>query len=323
MDTPKTLLEAIRHFSDPDVCLDYMVKLRWPEGKVTCPTCASTDVRFISTRRLWECKAKHAKRQFSVKVGTIFEDSPIGLDKWLAAIWMIANAKNGVSSYEIARGLGVTQKTAWFMLHRIRLAMEVETDTKFGGRVEVDETFIGGQARFMHKSRREKVIKGATGMVGKVAVMGLLARHGKDGHSTIRARMIANVQKQTLQPHVRQNIEAGAELITDAWRGYAGLDKEYIHNVINHAEAYVKGHVHTNGVENFWSLLKRAIRGTYVSVEPFHLFRYLDEESFRYNTRGYKDSGRFRQVAGQVVGKRLTYAQLTGAPSPLPNTTPA
>ncbi|MBM4405034.1 MAG: IS1595 family transposase [Chloroflexi bacterium] len=321
MATPKTLLEAIRHFSDPDTCLDYMVKLRWPDG-VTCPSCQSKDVRFISTRRLWECKTKHAKRQFSVKVGTIFEDSPIGLDKWLAAIWMIANAKNGVSSYEIARSLGVTQKTAWFMLHRIRLAMEGDTGI-FGGRVEVDETFIGGQARFMHKSRREKVIKGATGMVGKVAVMGLLARHGKDGYSTVKAKMIADVKRQTLQPMVRHHIEPGSEVITDDWTGYKGINTEYVHNIINHAEAYVKGHVHTNGVENFWSLLKRAIRGTYVSVEPFHLFRYLDEEVFRYNTRGDKDGGRSRQVAGRIAGKRLTYAQLTGAPSPLPNTTPA
>lgn len=181
---PQTLIEAIRHFSDPDVCLDFVARLRWPDGNATCPTCGSQDVRFISTRSLWECKSKHAKRQFSVKVGTIFEASPIGLDKWLSAIWMISSARNGVSSYEMHRALGVTQKTAWFMLHRIRLAMQTNAFDQIGGQVEVDETFIGGKARFMHKEKRAARITG-TGGLGKTAVMGLLERHGPDGHSTV------------------------------------------------------------------------------------------------------------------------------------------
>jgi transposase-like protein len=313
---PRTLIEAIRFFSDPDVCLDFMVGLRWPEG-ISCPTCGREDVRFIPTRRLWECKSKHPKRQFSVKVGTIFEDSPIGLDKWLAAIWLIANAKNGVSSYEVARDLDVTQKTAWFMLHRIRTAMADDGDGPFSGQVEVDETFIGGKARFMHKAKREKVITGR-GAAGKTAVVGLLERHGVDTASRVRTQVIPDTRRKSLSPIVRQNVEAGSEIFTDALRSYDDLDDAYVHQVIDHAEAYVRGHVHTNSIENFWSLLKRAIRGTYVNIEPFHLARYLAEEAFRYNARKTVDGARFQKVAKAVTGKRLTYKELIGA-----STTPA
>ncbi|MBI4298759.1 MAG: IS1595 family transposase [Chloroflexi bacterium] len=313
---PQTLIEAIRYFADPDVCLDFMVSLRWPNG-VACPTCGSLDIRFIPTRRIWECKSEHPKRQFSVKVGTIFEDSPISLDKWLAAIWLIANAKNGVSSYEVARDLDVTQKTAWFMLHRIRTAMADDGDNPFSGQVEVDETFIGGKARFMHKDKRAEKITGR-GANGKTAVVGLLERHGIDKVSQVRTEVIPNTQRRSLSPIVRDNVMAGSEVLTDALRSYDDLKDIYIHQVIDHAEAYVKGHIHTNSIENFWSLLKRAIRGTYVNVEPLHLFRYLAEETFRYNTRKTNDGSRFQKVAGAVSGKRLTYKQLIGA-----TTTPA
>ena len=315
-EQPQTLLEAIRYFSDPDTCLLFMVELRWPKG-VRCPTCGSDEVRFIATRRIWECRHTHPRRQFSVKVGTIFEDSPLGLDKWLAAIWMIANDKNGVSSYEMHRALGVTQKSAWFMLHRIRLAMQDETFEMIDGETEVDETFIGGKARFMHKADRARKITG-TGGAGKVAVMGLLSRHGPDGHSTVRTKVVADRRRETLDPEVRKNVKAGSEVYTDALNSYSQLAGDYIHGVIDHAEKYVEGKIHTNGIENFWSLLKRALHGTYVSVEPFHLFRYLDEEVFRYNNRGTNDGGRFQRVAGRIEGKRLTYAELTGA-----TTTPA
>ncbi|MBI4281891.1 MAG: IS1595 family transposase [Chloroflexi bacterium] len=308
---PQNLIEAIRYFSDPDVCLDFMVGLRWPNG-VSCPTCGREDVRFIPTRRIWECKSKHPKRQFSVKVGTIFEDSPIGLDKWLAAIWLIANAKNGVSSYEIARDLNVTQKTAWFMLHRIRTAMADDGDSPFSGQVEVDETFIGGKARFMHKDKREKAILGR-GATGKTAVVGLLERNTEYNHSRVRTQVIPNIRRRSLSPIVRQYVAPGSEVFTDALRSYRDLDNAYIHQVIDHAEAYVEGHVHTNNIENFWSLLKRAIRGTYVNVEPVHLFRYLAEEAFRYNARQSNDGNRFKGVASAVNGKRLTYKQLIGA----------
>ncbi len=311
MKEPVTLVESIKYFSDPDVCLDFVVKLRWANG-VTCPTCGSTDVRFIKTRRIWECKVQHPKRQFSVKVGTIFEDSPIELDKWLAAIWMIANAKNGVSSYEIARGLGVTQKTAWFMMHRIRLAMGTG-NRKFSGMVEADETFIGGKSVNMHKSKRDQIIKGR-GSIGKVAVMGLLERHGIDDKpSKVQTKIIADTSRKTIPPAVRESVEAGSNLITDALAPYNDLNNEYVHEVIDHAEAYVKGHIHTNSIENFWSLLKRAIKGTYVNVDPCHLVSYLEEETFRFNTRKDDDSGRFEGVVIGITGKRLTYQQLIGA----------
>jgi transposase-like protein len=308
-ETPKTLQAAIIYFSDADNCLNYLVARRWKDG-VVCPTCGRTDVSFLATQRKWQCKSAHARRQFSVKVGTIFEDSPLGLDKWLTAIWMITNCKNGISSYEVSRAIGVTQKTAWFMVHRIRVAMQTGSfEKKIGGngsKVEADETFIGGLSRNMHKSTRERRIKG-TGGAGKVAVMGLLERHGE-----VRCTVIPNTQRATLHGYVKRHVAQGAELFTDEWVSYRGLDAEYIHQVINHAERYVDGQIHTNGIENFWSLVKRAIKGTYVSVEPFHLFRYLDEQAFRFNARNVNDGDRFRTVTEQVVGKRLTYQELTG-----------
>ena len=315
--TPETLLEAIRYFSDPDMCLEFMTQLRWPDG-VRCPTCGRDEPRFISTRRLWECKDKHPRKQFSIKVGTIFEDSPVGLDKWLSAIWLIANAKNGVSSYEMHRSLGVTQKTAWFMMHRIRLAMQSETfEMMGGGPVEADETFIGGKSENMHKDRREKRIK-STGPAGKTVVFGLLERHGPDGHSVVRAKVVPNNRRRVLLPEIKRNVTAGNVVYSDAHPSYRMVKDEYEHDVIDHAETYVRGQVHTNDIENFWSLLKRAIKGTYVNVDPFHLFRYLDEEVFRYNNRKDNDGGRFGRAAGGIFGKRLTYAQLTAA-----STTPA
>jgi hypothetical protein len=305
---PQTLVDAIRYFADPDVSLRTMIELRWPEG-VHCPTCGRTDPRFIATRHMWECKEKHSRKQFSAKVGTIFEDSPIDLGKWFAAIWMVANCKNGISSYEMHRALGVTQKTAWFMDHRIRLAMKTGSFLKMSGEVEADETFIGGLAKNMHEKKKKHV---GTGGAGKTAVMGILRRKGDAGTSKVRAHVVENVDGATLQAEVRGSVEPGATLYTDAWAAYRGLAGEYQHEVINHAVEYVRGEVHTNGIENFWSLLKRTIKGTYVSVEPFHLGRYLDEQAFRFNERDDVDGNRFRKVVSSVAGKRLTYAELTG-----------
>ncbi len=307
---PETLIDAVRYFGDPDVCLSFVAGLRWPDGPV-CPACGAAEPSFLSTRRLWKCRG--CQKQFSVKVGTIFEDSPIGLDKWLPALWMVGNCKNGVSSYEVARALGVTQKTAWFMAHRIRLAMQTGSFRKLGGEVEVDETFIGGSARFMHKTKRARVVKGGRGMVGKVAVMGLLERHGDDGHSRVVTRVVGDTKTRTLHDKVTEHVTPGAEVFTDALASYRHLDAQYVHRVIDHAEAYAKGRIHTNGLENFWSLLKRAIKGTYVSVEPFHLFRYLDEQSFRYNARKLTDAMRFVRVLRGIIGKRLTYGRLIGS----------
>jgi hypothetical protein len=310
--TPKTLQEAIVFFSKPENCINYMASRRWPNG-VICPTCGRTDVSFLATQNKWQCKSAHPKRQFSVKVGTIFEDSPLGLDKWLTAIWMITNCKNGVSSYEVHRAIGVTQKTAWFMVHRIRLAMQTGTfEMKMGGSgnaVEADETFIGGLSRNMHKNVRERRITGPGGS-GKVIVMGLLERHGEG--SKVRTRIVLDSSEKTMQGVVRENVESGCEVMTDAHRSYLGLSADYFHQFVNHAEEYVRDNVHTNGLENFWSLLKRNIKGTYVSVEPFHLFRHLDEQTFRFNERKGKDGDRFNKITGQVAGKRLTYKELTG-----------
>jgi transposase-like protein len=308
MSKPRTLKDAVVYFSNPDNCLNYLAERRWPNGAV-CPTCGSDRVSFVPKRRVWQCKTRHAKCQFSIKVGTIFEDSPLGLDKWLPAVWMITNCKNGVSSWEIHRAIGVTQKTAWFMLHRIRLAMQSGSFEKFGGSgpVEADETFIGGLARFMHKDKKAKIT--GTGGAGKELVMGLLDREtGK-----VRVKHVSNRKRGTLQEEVRANVAAGAEVFTDELASYTGLDADYVHQFVNHAEEYVNGNVHTNGMENFWSLLKRGLKGTYISVEPFHLFRYLDEQAFRYNNRKDMDDGdRFSAVVSQIVGKRLTYHHLTG-----------
>ncbi len=301
---PTTLLEAIRYFSDPDVCVEYVAKLRWPHGPV-CPRCDGTEHSYLTTRRLWKCKG--CKKQFSVKLGTIFEDSPIGLDKWLAAVWLIANSKNGVSSHELGRAIGITQKSAWFVLHRIRLAMQSGSFDKLDGEVEVDETFIGGKARNMHKAERVRKITG-TGGKDKAVVVGTRQRGGGE----VRAAVVPNTKRQTLQGHVRENVEPGATVYSDSLRSYAGLDADYAHKVVDHAVEYVCGQVHTNGIENFWALLKRGLHGTYVSVEPYHLFRYLDERMFTYNERALSDLGRFATVLGCVAGRRLTYAALIG-----------
>jgi transposase-like protein len=301
---PKTLQQAIIYFSNPENCLAYLIARRWPDG-VTCPTCGRDDVSFLEKQKKWQCKSAHKQRQFSAKVGTIFEDSPLGLDKWLAAVWLITNAKNGISSYEIHRALGVTQKTGWFMLQRIRLAMQTGSFfRKLSGHVEVDETFIGGKARNMHMSKRRQFGSRDT---GKVAVMGLLERHGE-----VRTMVIPNTKRRALHGEVVKHVEAGSTVYSDALRSYNQLNEEFIHNVINHAERYVDGIVHTNGIENFWALLKRSIKGTYISVEPFHLFRYLDEQSFRFNGRKANDSDRFQRVMEQISGKRLTYSEVTG-----------
>jgi transposase-like protein len=307
---PDSLLEATRFFSDSDNCLAFMVQLRWPEG-VSCPRCEAKEPSFLTTRRLWKCRS--CKKQFSAKVGTIFEDSPIPLDKWLPALWLVVNCKNGISSYEMGRALKVSQRCAWFMNHRIRLAVQTGTFDKISGEVEVDETFIGGKARFMHKGKRAQKITGR-GPMGKTAVMGLLERHGEDGHSTIKvAKVVPNTKRKSLSPEVRAHVEAGSEVFTDTLMSYSDLGAEYVHGVINHAEKYVEGKIHTNGMENFWSLLKRSIKGTYVSVEPFHLFRYLDEQTFRFNSRKMSDGQRFLRAAQGIIGRRVTYAELTGA----------
>jgi hypothetical protein len=315
---PKTLQDAVVFYSNPDNALAYMVLLRWPDGVVVCPTCGRNDVVFLHNQRKWQCKSVHPKRQFSAKVGTIFEDSPIALEKWIVAVWMLSNCRNGVSSYEIARAVGVTQKSAWFMMHRIRLGLQSKDGGKIGGpnsQVEVDETFIGGKARNMHKAKRNRLGKlgGMQGGHGKAIVMGILERGGQ-----VKATVIPDRKNNITEKIVREMVEPGTEVHTDEFSGYYHLSNGYAHKVINHLEGYVKDNVHTNGIENFWSLLKRGLNGTYIAVEPFHLFRYVDEQAFRFNNRkgvdGSKlnDAARFNIAMSQVIGKRLTLAELTG-----------
>ncbi|MGH9511540.1 MAG: IS1595 family transposase [Terriglobales bacterium] len=325
MASPQTLQQVIQHFSDEQTSIDAVARMRWPKG-VECPACSAKEPYWIKTQKRWKCR--DCRRQFSVKLGTIFEDSAISLTKWLPALWMLVNCRNGVSSYEIARDLGISQKSAWFVLHRLRLVLQSGTVTKLGGsgsEVEVDETFVGQKARNMHKSRKLRIQKlrnetadwkatTSARYLAKTAVMGMLDREQRK----VRATVVANTRRETLQTQILNEIEHGSKLYTDQAVSYDSLKANYVHETVNHLQGYVDGRVHTNGMENFWSLLKRGLNGTYVAVEPFHLFRYVDEQVFRYNNRkdseGRKlsDSARFELALSQVAGKRLTFAEVTG-----------
>ncbi len=305
MDTPKTLADAIVYFNNPDNALQYLAAKRWPNG-VECPYCSAKEPMFLKSRRIWKCRATKCRKQFSVKVGTVLNESPIGLDKWMTTMWMVCNCRNGVSSCEIARDLGISQKTAWFMLHRIREAMQDKTATKLAGEVEVDESFIGGKSRNMHRERRARVITG-TGGKDKAIALGMVERGGR-----VRAMAVDTRRRHELHKQIRQNVQAGSSIFSDELKSYNGLSVDYQHAVINHAIEYANGNVHTNTMENFWSLVKRQLNGTYISVEPFHLFRYLDEQAFRYNGRKLTDAERFAIVCTQVTGRRLTWNRLTG-----------
>jgi transposase-like protein len=301
-EQPTNLLQAIRYFSDPDLAFDFVLKLRWPDGKVVCPRCGHDETSFLTTRRIWKCKG--CRKQFSLKVGTIFEDSPLGFDKWLPAVWLIANSKNGISSHELGRALGVTQKTAWFMLHRIRHAMQTGTFKKLDGTVEVDETYIGGQAKFMHRRARSQKIHG-TGGHDKVAVQGAVQRGGP-----VVAAMVDDATLVTLQGNVRAWVEPGATIYTDQYQGYVGLDRDYSHKTVNHHREYVSGDVYTNTLENFWTLYKRAWRGTYTHNMRWHTDRYIAERTFSYNNREVGDLGRMRLATAGTNGRRLTWDDL-------------
>ena len=300
---PQSLQEAVLYFSDIDRAHKFATKLGWPKG-IECPRCQSKEHSYISTRRFWFCKG--CKRQFTVKVASIFEDSPLGMDKWMLAVWLIVTCKNGISSYEIASHLGITQKSAWHLMHRVRKAMSSGSFSKLSGEIEADETFIGGKARNMHVEKRMRRITG-TGSKDKVPVLGMMERGGK-----VRTMVVPNRKKAALQSEVRKHVEAGSALYTDALLSYEGLAGEYAHKVVDHAVQYVDGKVHTNSMENFWSLLKRMISGTYVSVEPYHLHRYLDEQALRFNERKMTAAEKFAAVMANVGGKQLTWDQVTG-----------
>ena len=303
--TPKNLLEVVTTFADESVAFKAMAYRRWPNG-VVCPHCQSDRVRLMEKRRVWNCNG--CRKQFSVKTGTIFEDSPISFSKWLPAMWLIANAKNGISSCELARSLSVTQKTAWFMLHRIRLAMETGSFEKLSGSVEADETYVGGKAGNMHRKRRDAIgLKNMIGGAGKTIVFGMLERGGK-----VVTRVIEVPNRKTFERHLTKHVDGYSKLYTDSHRGYDNMGFYFQHFTVDHAVEYVKGHVHTNGMENYWSLLKRTLKGTYISVDPWHLHRYCEEQAFRFNVRKMNDGERFETLAQAVTGRRLTYRELTG-----------
>ncbi len=323
MESPKTLQEAIQYFSDEQVCIQTFARLRWSDGKPECPSCGHREHYYLAKQRRFKCK--ECWKQFTVKVGTLLEDSPIPLSKWLPALWMIVNDKNGISSYELGKALGITQKSAWFVLHRLRTALQCHSFDKMGGNggeVEVDETFVGGRVANMHKSKKERMAKARPHLptlkgdhMNKTIVMGLLDRDLRQ----VRAKVVPNVRRETLQNEVLQQVEGGARVYTDEWIGYNRLREQFVHDVVNHVTQYVNGQVHTNGIENFWSCLKRTLKGTYIAVEPFHLAKYVDEQVFRFNNRGGKTKGtritdaqRFELALSQVAGKRLTYDELTG-----------
>jgi len=324
-DAPKTLQQAIRYYGDEDVCVQTLAARRWPSGQF-CPKCGDTAHYYVKTQRRWQCKG--CKHQYSVKVGTIFEDSAIPLNKWLVALWMLVNCRNGVSSYEVARAIGVTQKSAWFVLHRLRWALRTGSFEKplgagpDGGPVEADETFVGANPLKMHKARRARINAIASNTAGvsrhapgKTIVMGMLDREARQ----VRAMVIPDVKRQTLQEQILKHVKGGATIYTDDFSAYKfALADRFAHDVVNHVEGYVKGRVHTQGIENFWSLLKRSLRGIYVAVEPFHLDRYVDEQVFRYNNRKDEDNRpipdaeRFALALSGIAGKRLTFAEVTG-----------
>ncbi len=311
---PKTLQDAVKYFSDEQTCINTVAAMRWPDGKPTCPACLGKEHYYLATQKRWKCK--ECGRQFSVKLNTIFEHSPISLDKWLIAMWMLGNCKNGVSSYELSRTVGITQKSAWFVLHRIRYAMNDRSATKLGGlgECEVDETFVGGKTKNMHRARRQQLQ--ATRTVGlknetKTIVAGVLDR------AQVRASVVPNRERATLTQIVAQNVKFGSKIYSDDYVGYDGLRHRYDHTAINKVYGYVSGRIHTQGIENFWSLLKRSLAGTYVAVEPEHLSRYLDEQMFRFNNRKVgdrklTDEERLQLTLSGIAGRRLTYAELTG-----------
>jgi transposase-like protein len=316
MSYPRTLQEAVKHFSDEQVCIDAVAEMRWPDGKPACAWCGSENNYWLSVQKRWKCKA--CTKQFSVKRGTVFTDSPLGLDKWLVAMWMLANCRNGVSSYEIARTIGITQKSAWHMMHRIREAMTPIAPNKLGGdgtAVECDETYIGGKFRNKHARVKAKYNEYGGPSENKTMVMGAVDREA----GQVRAEIIPVNNRTVMDAMVRRNVKFGSTVYTDKHFGYDGLRTRYVHETVNHIEEYVRGAVHTNGIENFWSLLKRGIGGTYISVEPEHLARYVNEQVFRYNHRRrgavkMQDAERFKAVLRDVVMRKLTYAELTRKP---------
>lgn len=298
-----TLLELLKYFSSNKVCIDYLELLRWADG-AKCPyeNCGHDKIFKFSNGKLYKC-AK-CKKQFSIKVGTIFEDSKIPLQKWYAAIYLITSHKKGISSIQLGKDIGVTQKTAWYMNHRVRHSLGWDVEEKLSGICEADETFIGGKEGNKHKSKRTEGTQGRS-VQTKTPIAGVVQRGGK-----VIAKKVADTQGSTLRKFVNENVERGSQLHTDEWWGYKGLEKLFGHSVIKHNEKeYVNGNSHTNTMEGFWSLLKRGITGIYHSMSNKHLQKYVDEFVFRYNTRQLNEADRFNLMLSGLA-THLPYKNL-------------
>lgn len=316
MKYPSTLQEAVKYFSEEKICIAAVAQMRWPDGVVRCPFCVFDSHYWLETQKRWKCRKCY--KQFSVKRGTIFQDSPLGLDKWMVAMWMLANCRNGISSYEIARTVGISQKSAWHMMHRIREAMKDRSSSKIGGdntAVEVDETYIGGNVQNMHKGSRIHKLTQGGGARNKAVVMGAVDRMNRQ----VRAEVVPGAHREIMTGMVQRNVKFNSTVYTDQHSGYMTLNRRYTHETINHMAEYVNGHIHTQGIENFWSLLKRGLGGTYIAVESQHLNRYVTEQVFRFNHRyagrtKLNDADRFWALLKEVAGRTLTYAELTQRP---------
>lgn len=298
----KNLAELTSYFKTDQSCREYLEEMRW-HGKPVCPHCNHDESYKFADGRYYKCKA--CRQKFTVTIGTIFEDTKIGLRKWFIAIYIFSSHKKGISSCQLAKDVGVTQKSAWHMLHRIRFAFGINEPDMLTDEVEVDETYIGGKAKNMHKSVREKKIKGR-GASGKTPVLGLVERNGR-----VIAKPVPNTEADTLLPIVRERVALGSSIFTDEFPAYNKLDKDYAHASVNHsAGVYVDGNIHTNTIDGYWSLLKRGIFGIYHQVSSKHLHRYCAEFDYRYNTRRNGEVQRFDNALKHTDG-RLMYKVLT------------
>jgi transposase-like protein len=314
MYEPKTLKDAIRYYSDEQTCIDEVAKLRWPCGKLICPKCGVEEGErkhyWLATQKRWKCYA--CRKQFSVKVNSIFEDSALSLSDWLIGLWMLVNCKNGVSSYELSRATGIAQKSAWFVLQRLRYILKAVEQRPLGspGPVEIDECYIGPNTKNLHRDKRLKLKRAENRYADKTAVVGMLDRNTRE----VRAMVVPEITRETLQAEILKNCGAASKIYTDAHAGYDHLAAQgFVHETVTHIREYVRGDVSTQAIENFWSCLKRTLTGTYIAVEAFHMDLYLNEQVFRFNNRINKNDGeRFRKALSMIGDRRLTWNRLTG-----------